>query len=1159
MIPAWAGRPGAPPVESLRTDEPRRVGPYEIVGRIGRGGQGRVYLGRRGGGPEVAIKLLSLSHGSHDTQARRRFAQELMAARRVPQACTAVVLDADLEGEQPYIVSEYVPGPSLQQAVETAGVLAGAALERLATYTATALAAIHGARIVHRDFKPANVLLGPDGPRVVDFGIAQALESTSVHTRGIIGTFMYMAPEQFDDRAVGPPADVHAWAATMVFAATGRPPFGEGDLAAVMFRVLHRAPHLDGVPDPLRTLVERCLAKDPADRPSALQALQFLIGHDTMHAAGPRPSAPPPAGPPPAGPAPTKRLPDPADGSFSVPPDGPTPTKRLPNSAETLLAGPSPGGVPAPTKRLPDSDEHLLAGSGTPPADRARASAAGDAPADPLYVAVAGVVHTLDDDRPYTIGGPGSTIEVPGLDAPGDLIYIRRRDVWRLNVRLPGADIRAAEAGHDDRTVAFTEPNGRCVVRGEVAGVTIECEISRIPPPPGAGPRGGRPPVPAAPPAPSVPSVPPVPPVPPVPAAVPVTSPGGPPVRHAIGDVTVLGSGARADIVVPGVDVAAEHATLLRTTGGFRLRDHGKGGGTFVRGRSVLWASLAVGDDFAIGGTTFRLVSEDTLETRPEPRADLLAHEVSARHGKAPALSGVSFALGAGQFMAVVGPSGAGKSSLFRALLGELPPSGGTLVFRGLNLAEDAERVRHLIGYVPQQDHLHRSLTVRRNLMYAARLRLPADTSRRAREERVAEVCERLGLADHLDARADTLSGGERKRLSIALEILSEPLLLLLDEPTSGLDPGLDREVMRLLREIADRGCSVVVITHTPDNLGLADQVLVMGSGGRAAYVGPPDDVLTALSARDFPDLMRALAAPPGGSAESSAATAPSAPTPAPPASADDTVRPRRVRGSAARQFRVFAERQAALLWARGPVGLLMPFGLAVIGAAIIAVLAGANTEPAVLNRGQVLTMLVIVSALVGQALTYNNLVSEYEITAREYRTGLSPGALVLGKFAVFAVVAILQGLLVAVVYGLARGDPPAGLLPIPPMLEAALPLAAAALASMALGLALSALAPTAEKAVGLVTVAAIVQVALNGFAFTLTGPLAVLGAIVPSRWGVAAGAASQDLRTPLRDDPLWTHSTAQFAVDLAVLGALTAVFTAAAWLILRRRLSRAR
>ncbi|MFF3439970.1 protein kinase [Streptosporangium sp. NPDC002721] len=270
----------------LGGDDPRRIDRYGIEGRLGVGGQGVVYLGRAPDGRPVAVKVLS--GGLPTREVRARFVRELAAARRVPQAHTAAILDADVEGERPYIVSEYVAGPSLQEAVEKNGVFAGNALERLATYTITALAAIHGARVVHRDFKPSNVLIGPDGPRVVDFGIARALDSGEQTTNSLIGTPPYMAPEQFGGQPAGPHTDVFAWAATMVFAATGNPPFGRMSFAAVANRILNESPDLADLASPLRDVLARCLAKDPADRPTSIQVLQALVGHDTF--AGPYPS-----------------------------------------------------------------------------------------------------------------------------------------------------------------------------------------------------------------------------------------------------------------------------------------------------------------------------------------------------------------------------------------------------------------------------------------------------------------------------------------------------------------------------------------------------------------------------------------------------------------------------------------------------------------------------------------------------------------------------------------------------------------------------------------------------------------------------------------------------------------------------------------------------
>ncbi|MEV0144773.1 MULTISPECIES: protein kinase [unclassified Nonomuraea] len=259
----------------LLPEDPPAVGPYRLLGRLGAGGQGVVYLGQGSDGRPVAVKVLQDGlAGDH------RFAKEIDAARRVEPFCIAQVLDASLGG-RPYIVTEYVEGPSLQQA----GRHVGADLQRLAVATATALAAIHRAGVVHRDFKPANVLLGRDGPRVIDFGIARASGHSLTVTSSIVGTPAYMAPEQLAGAPLGPAVDVFAWASVIVFAATGSPPFGNDSLPAVIRRILHGEPYLGDLPGPLRPIVLSCLAKDPAARPAMQDVLLRLIG--AQPAAGP--------------------------------------------------------------------------------------------------------------------------------------------------------------------------------------------------------------------------------------------------------------------------------------------------------------------------------------------------------------------------------------------------------------------------------------------------------------------------------------------------------------------------------------------------------------------------------------------------------------------------------------------------------------------------------------------------------------------------------------------------------------------------------------------------------------------------------------------------------------------------------------------------------
>src|SRR5215469_7356352 len=259
----------------LEPGDPLRLGRFELLARLGQGGQGVVYLGR-GPGPgeeRVAVKVL---RSSVDGMELQRLGRELDAIHQVQPFVTARVIEAAAEGDRRYVVSEFIDGPSLQERVEAGGPLREGELQRLAVGTATALTAIHGAGVVHRDFKPANVLLGPDGPRVVDFGIARLVDAGTV-TIGVIGTPSFMAPEQLAGARPGSPVDIFAWGVTMVFAATGRSPFGSGAVEAVMWRIMSEDPDLGGVPLSLMPVVRQCLNKDPSRRPVARDLLLRLV------------------------------------------------------------------------------------------------------------------------------------------------------------------------------------------------------------------------------------------------------------------------------------------------------------------------------------------------------------------------------------------------------------------------------------------------------------------------------------------------------------------------------------------------------------------------------------------------------------------------------------------------------------------------------------------------------------------------------------------------------------------------------------------------------------------------------------------------------------------------------------------------------------------
>ncbi|WP_344480902.1 serine/threonine-protein kinase [Nonomuraea monospora] len=263
-----------------RAEDPSRLGEYRILRRLGQGGQGVVYLGESPQGALVAVKLMH-ARVSGDPDVRRRFLGEVEAVRRVAAFCTAQLLDADLDGDRPYLVSEYVEGPSLAEHVADKGPRSGGSLHRLAIGTATALGAIHRAGVVHRDFKPPNVLLGIDGPRVIDFGVSRMMDAAATTSTGVsLGTPAYLSPERVQGETAGPPADLWAWGLTVAYTATGRHAYWAETYQEVLARILYGKPDLGGLGGVLREVVEGCLRHDPQERPDAEEVLRWLLGHE---------------------------------------------------------------------------------------------------------------------------------------------------------------------------------------------------------------------------------------------------------------------------------------------------------------------------------------------------------------------------------------------------------------------------------------------------------------------------------------------------------------------------------------------------------------------------------------------------------------------------------------------------------------------------------------------------------------------------------------------------------------------------------------------------------------------------------------------------------------------------------------------------------------
>jgi serine/threonine protein kinase len=273
-------------VGGLEPADPRLIGPYQLLGRLGAGGMGRVFLGVSAAGRPVAVKVVRAELAA-DPEFRTRFSTEVAAARKVSGLFTALVVDADVDAPMPWLATSYVAGPSLSEAVRNSGPLTAWSLLALAAGLAKSLTAIHAAGVVHGDLKPSNVLLAPDGPRVIDFGISQAAEAAPLARAGlVVGTPSFMAPEQAAGEEVGPRSDVFSLGAVLAFAATGRKPFGAGPPAAVLDRVVRVAADLEDAPAEVRPLIEQCLAKDPPHRPTAAELLARVTA--AQSAMGPR-------------------------------------------------------------------------------------------------------------------------------------------------------------------------------------------------------------------------------------------------------------------------------------------------------------------------------------------------------------------------------------------------------------------------------------------------------------------------------------------------------------------------------------------------------------------------------------------------------------------------------------------------------------------------------------------------------------------------------------------------------------------------------------------------------------------------------------------------------------------------------------------------------
>ncbi|MEU6081736.1 FHA domain-containing protein [Streptomyces sp. NPDC047108] len=650
----------------------------------------------------------------------------------------------------------------------------------------------------------------------------------------------------------------------------------------------------------------------------------------------------------------------------------------------------------------------------------------------------------------------------------------------------------------------------------------------------------------------------------------------------SVGHVMRIGRALENELVVSDLQVSRHHAEFRSTPDGrFEIRDLGSHNGTYVNGQPMPKSGTALigpNDTVGVGHSTFRLVGD-----RLEEFVDTGEISFSARHltvtvdGGKQILKDVSFGVPEKSLIAVIGPSGSGKSTLLKALTGYRPADQGDVLYDNRNLYKQFAELRQRIGLVPQDDILHKELTVRRALSYAAKLRFPADTTAAERNARIDEVLRELKLDIHKEKRVTSLSGGQRKRVSVALELLTKPSLIFLDEPTSGLDPGMDRDVMQLLRGLADDGRTVLVVTHSVAELALCDKLLVMAPGGAVAYFGPPEEALNFFGYQTWADVFSAFenyrdydwAGRWRGSqhyqmyAADFDAVAPQQVHMPPP----QQIRPPKPQSWGAQFFTLVRRYLSVIASDRGFMALmlLLPAVLGVVST-LIPTDFGLARGPAVkgfTNRDASTIMLILAvgACFAGAANSVRELIKERVIYERERATGLSRSAYLASKVLVLGLITALQGVIISAI-GFASRDLPAEgvLLEDLPAVEMAAAITALGFTSMMFGLIISALVKTAEKTMPLLVMFAIVQVVFTGVLFQLYDSPGVeqLAWLMPSRWAVSAMGATAELNLLLpwekgNPDPLWEHTAGTYLLDMGVLLAIGALCGFAVQRLLRR------
>ena len=683
-------------------------------------------------------------------------------------------------------------------------------------------------------------------------------------------------------------------------------------------------------------------------------------------------------------------------------------------------------------------------------------------------------------------------------------------------------------------------------------------------------------------------------------------------IHEAFGARTRIGRDPGNDVVVDDLLVSRFHAELRPRPDGLReLVDLGSTNGTYVNGRAVDRTIVEELDIVSVGHHTFRIVGPKLEEYIDTGSVVFEARGLGVRSADGRSLlREVTFSLDEHSFLAVVGPSGAGKSTLLNALTGFRPATDGQVLYGGRDLYRDYDELRLRIGYVPQKDVLHGELTVAQALDYAAQLRFPPDIAASERHQQVSLLLAQLGIDRVGQLAVGRLSGGQRRRLAVAVELVSKPSLLFLDEPTSGLDPGNERELMRMLRTLADDGRTIIVVTHSMQSIRLCDRLLMLAPGGLPAFFGPPQTAPAFFDCADLQEVFQLLNS--DRDRDWSAAVRASAgherqPEPpafaVPSAAGPDSRRrtgamasPRVLVAGAQRsrsQFGVLVRRYLRVIAADRRNLALLILQPVIIGLLMLAALPaheltapGAGEVRPVSRAGLVLLVVLLGATWIGASNAVREIVRELPILQRERAAGLGVVAYVGSKATVLGMVTVVQCAVLALLALARQGSHDQGSLLGSPLLELVIAAVLAGLAGMTLGLMISALASTVDQAMTVLPIVLLLELLLARgglFPDVVDKPvLKQLSYVASTQWSFSAAASTVDLgrmqaldtvasdaptvqlsapitrfeslATRLREQSSWEHEPSAWLDDLAAVIAIAAVTLLVTGLAVHRR-----